>query len=146
MMNISSGNLTNFTVASKAGQVYEGLISTINMIVIIFGTLGNLFTLLILLHKNVYKHSCMRYLAALCVLDTMCLYTWNFSLVYRTFRGRKIEHEGPLICRMFSFYSYFTLQTSSWIMCAIGNCFFLLTYRNQGYTSVNKKAWIVSQR
>lgn len=101
-------------------KLIEQTLSTINMILIIFGTVGNTLTLLILLRKNVYKHSCMRYLAALCFVDICCLYTWNFSMVYSMFTRRKIEHEGPFYCRIFSFYTYFTLQTSSWIICAIG--------------------------
>ncbi len=130
--NISIENYTYYSTATKASQIYEELIkrtfSTANMAVILFGTIGNLFTLLILLRKNVYKHSCMRYLAALCIVDTLCLYTWNFSMVYSMFRKRKIEHEGPLLCRLFSFYSYFTLQASSWIICAIGIYCFLYNF------------------
>lgn len=103
-------------------RVVEKTLSTINMIVIVFGTLGNTLTLLLLMRKNVHKHSCMRYLAVLCFLDTCCLYTWNFSMIYSKFRRRKIEHEGPLLCRFFAFYSYSILQTSSWVICAIGWC------------------------
>lgn len=102
-------------------KTFEWTLSIINLCLIIFGTIGNLLTFLILLRKNVYKHSCMRYLAALCLIDTFCLYTWNFSTVYSIiFRERKIEHEGVIYCRLFSFYNYFMLQSSSWIMCAIG--------------------------
>ena len=104
-------------------KLIEHTLSTINMIVIVFGTIGNTLTLSILFRKNVYKHSCMRYLAALCLLDIFCLYTWNFSIVHSMFKRRKIEHEGALLCRIFSFYSYFILQASSWVICAIGNFF-----------------------
>jgi hypothetical protein len=92
-----------------------------NLLFIIFGTIGNMLTFLVLLRKSIFKHSCMRYLATLCILDTLCLYTWNFSSVYQElFTGRKIEFEGAIICRLFSFFSYFILQASSWIMCLIG--------------------------
>lgn len=109
-----------FQSSTQELKLIERTLATISMIVIVFGTIGNTITLLILFRKNVYKHSCMRYLAALSLLDIFCLYTWNFSIVYSMFRRRKIEHEGPLLCRFFSFYSYFILQASSWVICAIG--------------------------
>lgn len=99
----------------------QTVLATLNFLFIIFGTLGNLCTFLLLMRPNIRKHSCMRYLATLCIFDMLCLYTWNLSLVYQVlFTGKKIEFEGPIQCRIFSFYSYFILQTSSWIICWIG--------------------------
>lgn len=126
-------NAENFTNSTKsilrerdAGKMVfeirliEKTLSIINLGFIVFGTVGNLLTFLILMRKNVFKHSCMRFLAVLCILDTLCLYTWNFSMVYSMFFRKKIEHEGAIFCRFFSFFSYFILQSSSWTMCAIG--------------------------
>ena len=97
------------------------VISSLNFLFIIFGILGNLITFAVLSRQKIRKYSCMRYLAILCICDICCLFTWNFSIVYKElFRGKKIEFEGPLICRIFSFYSYFILQSSSWIICWIG--------------------------
>jgi hypothetical protein len=101
-------------------ELITNILGFINFFFIIFGTFGNLISLCVLMRKEVRKHSCMRYLATLCLLDIFCLYTWNFSLVYSLFNKRKIEHEGSIICRFFSFFCYFILQSSSWIIVMIG--------------------------
>jgi hypothetical protein len=102
-------------------KLIKKVLASVNLLFIIFGTIGNFCTFLLLMRRNIRKHSCMRYLATLCIFDLFCLYTWNFSLVYRDlFTNIKIEFEGPTICRLFSFYSYFILQSSSWVICWIG--------------------------
>ena len=127
--NLSNSLSINFTFSVLADQLkndmiqlklIEKILFIINFLFIVLGTFGNLFTFAILMRKNVRKHSCMRYLAALSIIDLFCLYTWNFSLVYSVLKNKKIEHEGAMICRFFSFFCYFILQSSSWIICSIG--------------------------
>jgi hypothetical protein len=101
-------------------NLVERILPMMNFSFIIFGTLGNILTFFLLIQKNVRKHSSMRYLAALSLVDTLCLYTWNFSIVYQFFTNKKIEHVNEICCRLFSFFSYSILQSSSWIICAIG--------------------------
>ena len=101
-------------------RLVEQVLPVIMLSFIIFGTIGNILTFFLLIRQNVRKHSSMRYLAALCLVDTCCLYTWNFSGVYKFFMHKKIEHENEVACRLFSFFSYFILQASSWIIVAIG--------------------------
>ncbi len=127
--NLSTNLLVNLNISVFANQLkndmiqlklIEKILFIINFLFIVLGTFGNLFTFAILMRKNVRKHSCMRYLAALSIIDLFCLYTWNFSLVYSVLHNKKIEHEGAIICRFFSFFCYFILQSSSWIICSIG--------------------------
>ena len=101
-------------------KLIKKVLASVNLLFIIFGTFGNFCTFLLLMRRNIRKHSCMRYLATLCIFDLFCLYTWNFSLVYSVLKNKKIEHEGAMICRFFSFFCYFILQSSSWIICSIG--------------------------
>lgn len=82
-------------------KLIESILAMLNISFIIFGTCGNLVTFSILMRKNVRKHSYMRYLASLCIIDTFCLYTWNFSIVYSYFQNKKIEHISPIYCRLF---------------------------------------------
>ena len=101
-------------------KIIEQTLAHINLVFIIFGTIGNMIAFSLLIRKNVRKYSCMRYLATLTLIDILCLYTWNFSLVYSGFTSKKIEFEGQIICRLFSFFCYFILQSSSWLICCIG--------------------------
>jgi hypothetical protein len=100
------------------------IISIINFVFVVFGTLGNLFTLLILMRKNLRKvYSYTRYLSALCIIDILCLYNWNFTFIYQDIFSNthmRIEYYSSLSCRVFSYCAYSSLQLSSWIMCAIG--------------------------
>ena len=76
-------------------KLVQTVFAYFHLFLIIFGTVGNLCTFLILMRSNIRKHSCMRYLATLCLLDIFSLYTWNFSRVYKElFTKRKIEFEG----------------------------------------------------
>ena len=126
-----TNNIYQFLNKSNIIENRKNLVQVLNLFPIIFGTIGNLLTLSILTRKSVRKHSYLRYLSSLCVIDILCLYTWNFSLVYSYFTNKKIEHEGEIYCRFFSFFSYFILQSSSWVICSIGmDRIVSLVYRN----------------
>ena len=149
-LNASTTRLRVASIDPDISKIIEQSLNIINLAFIIFGTIGNIITFIILMRKNVRKHSCMSkchlfllllagliifvlmhlklflnckikdYLASLSLLDICCLYTWNFSSVYLMFNNKKIEHESALVCRLFSFFCYFVLQSSSWIICSIG--------------------------
>ena len=104
-----SNQTIEYELSNVELQLITNILGFINFFFIVFGTFGNLISYMILIRKDVHKNSCMRYLATLCLLDIFCLYTWNLSLVYSLFTGRKIEHEGNVTCRLFSFFSYFIL-------------------------------------
>ena len=99
-------------------------ISIINFIFVVFGTVGNLFTFCILMRKNLRKiYSYTRYLSALCIIDIVCLYNWNFTYIYQDIFSSdkmRLEFYSPLSCRLFSYNAYSSLQLSSWIICVIG--------------------------
>ena len=121
-------NSSTTTIKPKAGFNENELnsafliISIVNLVIVIFGTIGNLFTFLILMRKNLRtNYSYTRYLSALCIIDILCLYNWNFSIIYSdVFKLKRIEFYSPASCRIFSYFAYSSLQISSWIMCVIG--------------------------
>ena len=100
------------------------IISIINFVLIVFGTVGNLFTFLILMRKNLRPvYSYTRYLSALCLIDIVCLYNWNFTYIYQDILSsdkKRIESYSPMSCCIFSYIAYSSLQLSSWIICVIG--------------------------
>ena len=110
--------------ASDALTTAYLIISIINFAFVVFGTVGNLFTFFILMRKNLRTvYSYTRYLSALCIIDILCLYNWNFTFIYQDILSsdkKRIEYYTPLSCRIFSFIAYSSLQLSSWIMCVIG--------------------------
>lgn len=98
------------------------IISYFDLILIIIGTIGNSFTFIILIRKNLIKYSYCKYLSVLCLADIVCLYTWNLSNIYRDLFSKteiRFEHENEILCRIFAFTSYCSLQTSSWLLATI---------------------------
>jgi hypothetical protein len=122
------------------------IISIINLVFVVFGTIGNLFTFFVLIRKNLRTvYSYTRYLSALCIIDIICLYNWNFSLIYAdVFQKMKIEFYSPLSCRIFSYIAYSSLQLSSWIMCVIGidRIILLVSAKKSKTVNSNKFKWL----
>ena len=98
------------------------LISVIDCIIIILGTIGNLTSFYLLTRKILRPVSSMRYLAALTLVDTVCLYGWYLSSVYRQLSGehvRRIENVNKFTCKLISYMSFTCLQLSSAILCML---------------------------
>lgn len=84
---------------------------------IIFGTLGNLLSLAVLLRHKMRIHSTFTYLTLLSVCDTLVLY---FGLM-RDFLVHKYQAEvtGALLCKLHVFAFYFVLHMASWLLVAV---------------------------
>ena len=84
MMNLSnSSDYTNkqltrsFVIYLHANhETLLNFMSFIDCVIIILGTLGNLTSFYLLTRKRLRPVSSMRYLAALTLVDTLCLYGW----------------------------------------------------------------------
>lgn len=98
------------------------LISVIDSLIILMGTVGNLTSFYLLTRKRLRPVSSMRYLAALTVVDTVCLYGWYLSSVYRQLNGdnlRRLENLSPVLCKLVAYVSFSSLQLSSVLLCML---------------------------
>ncbi len=99
------------------------LISIIDCIIIIIGTIGNLCSCYILTRKRLRPVSSMRYLAALTLIDTICLYGWYLSSVYRQLNDEylklRLENLNSFSCKFIAYISFCSLQMSSIIILMI---------------------------
>ncbi len=88
-----------------------------SLIWIIFGTIGNLLTLLVLCKQRMRKHSTFTYLTILSLCDTLVLYFGLFRdyLVYKY----KIDVDGDFLCKFHVFFFYFVLHMASWLLVAV---------------------------
>ena len=88
-----------------------------SLIWILFGTIGNLLTLLVLCKQRMRKHSTFTYLTILSLCDTLVLYFGLFRdyLVYKY----KYDIDGDLICKFHVFFFYFVLHMASWLLVAV---------------------------
>lgn len=132
--NVSSGTTTSAnTITIPPIRQYEivhhnsdlfvlNLISVIDSFIIIIGTIGNLTSLYLLTRKRLRPVSSMRYLAALTLVDTICLYGWYLSSVYRQLNGdqlKRIENLSPILCKIIAYVSFSSLQLSSILLCML---------------------------
>lgn len=109
-------------VQITADQFVLNLISVIDSLVIIIGTLGNLTSFYLLTRKRLRPVSSMRYLAALTLVDTLCLYGWYLSSIYRQLNGdhlKRIENLNPILCKFIAYMSFSSLQLSSILLCML---------------------------
>lgn len=110
-------------VVNDRDQLILNTISFVDFVIIVLGTLGNLTSFYLLTRKRLRTVSSMRYLAALTLVDTACLYGWYLSSVYRQLNGdqhlKRIENLSPLLCKLISYMSFCSLQISSVLLCVL---------------------------
>lgn len=122
-LSSSAASKYRFEIVAKNTDLFVlNLISVIDSLVIIIGTIGNLTSLYLLTRKRLRPVSSMRYLAALTLVDTVCLYGWYLSSVYRQLNGdhlRRLENLSPVLCKLIAYMSFSSLQLSSILLCML---------------------------
>lgn len=96
-------SLTNHTI-SNIQIIINFFQEEISLIWIIFGTVGNLISIIILSMPKMRKHSTFTYLTVLAMCDTLVLY---FGLLRDFLVSKyKLDVNGDLFCKfhVFSFY------------------------------------------
>jgi hypothetical protein len=120
----SSTKLTNIDIKPYESTRDEILntISIIDSFILVIGTFGNLISFYLLTRKKLRPMSTMRYLAILCFIDTICLYGWYLSSIYRQLSGdgiKRIENINSFACKFFTYLSFTSLQLSSVMLCCL---------------------------
>ena len=126
-------------------KLFKRVVAYLHLSFILFGTIGNIIAFGILMRPRIRKYSGMRYLAAICLADITCLYTWNFRIVYRELTGKNVEDYGPLVCRFTALVNYASLQASSWLICCIGmdRILTIVTRKKNAFTRLLKNTTFV---
>lgn len=89
----------------------------ISLLWIIFGTIGNLLSLFVLLRHKMRMHSTFTYLTLLSVCDTFVLY---FGLLRDYLVNKyKIDISSDILCKFHVFSFYFVLHLASWLLVAV---------------------------
>lgn len=121
---ITEHNLAEFEIiAHENDNLILNTISIIDLIIILIGTAGNLTSFYLLTRKRLRPVSSMRYLAALTLVDTLCLYGWYLSSVYRQLNDqthlKRLENISAFTCKFISYISFSSLQLSSFLLCML---------------------------
>ncbi|UJR27698.1 hypothetical protein I4U23_008975 [Adineta vaga] len=85
------------------------------IVLIVFGTIGNLLSIIILLNKENRRTSTNIYLIFLCLMDTISLYQWNLANTLVSFinNQRQIWGNSVILCKLSQFFAFYTLHTSA---------------------------------
>ncbi|XP_052279193.1 thyrotropin-releasing hormone receptor-like isoform X2 [Dreissena polymorpha] len=87
--------------------------------IITLGTIGNIFSFIVMLQREMRQTSTFFYLAVLAVADTIVLFVSAFKTWIRTATGFEMLHVSDLSCKTFMFLTYFSLHLSAWLIVAV---------------------------
>lgn len=86
---------------------------------LLFGTTGNILSIIVLRRKNLKRSVCTIYFVALAVSDLLVLYTGLLrQWMFMTF-DIDIRHIGNTFCKIHTWILYFSLDFSAWIQVAV---------------------------
>jgi hypothetical protein len=112
-----AGADTDDPIRSMSKRIIHVLQDEIALLWIIFGTIGNILSLMVLLRKKMRIHSTFTYLTLLALCDTFVLY---FGLLRDYLVNNYDTHVyGDFLCKMHVFFFYFVLHMASWLLVAV---------------------------
>jgi len=88
------------------------------VLILVFGSLGNLLSFCVLLRANMRRYSTFCYLACLALVDLGVIITFSINFIALYHFNNDIQNE-PFACKLYAFCIYFLPQYSSWILVAV---------------------------
>ena len=85
-------------------------------VILVFGTIGNLLSGLVMMRKSLQRHTTSLYLSVLAVVDTAVLYTGLLRYWIRALRQVDIRNLSSAGCKIHIFLVYFLFQFEAWIL------------------------------
>ncbi|XP_045156698.1 probable G-protein coupled receptor 139 [Mercenaria mercenaria] len=96
-----------------------GLLMWLLPIIITVGTIGNIFSFIVMLQREMRQTSTFFYLAVLAIADTIVLFMSAFKTWFRLCSGFEMLHISDASCKLFTFLTYFSLHMSAWLIVAV---------------------------
>ena len=111
----------------RACEIITNILSAYAMVLIVFGTVGNLWASFICFRPPLQKVSSFRILSILFIFEIFSLYTWNLDIFLKFFVENKgvettiesiniIESLNLVTCKIFAFLQFYSLQCISWFL------------------------------
>lgn len=120
--NISTKGSVPFGPGLPSEPLYKlgvGLLLWMLPIIITIGTIGNIFSFIVMLQREMRQTSTFFYLAALAVADTVVLFMSALKTWIRLFSGFEMLHISSASCKTFMFFTYLSLHLSAWLIVAV---------------------------
>ncbi|CAF2327011.1 unnamed protein product [Rotaria sp. Silwood2] len=96
-----------------------GLVRIFYPCLMIFGTIGNILCLKILLRKRFRRQSTCQYLCILAVIDIIFIYMRSTRFLYRHIYNFDLRNRSLWICRTFIYFSSTLSHLASWILVVV---------------------------
>ncbi|CAL1547523.1 unnamed protein product, partial [Lymnaea stagnalis] len=100
-------------------RLHKLLLLYVPPFLLILGTLGNLFSFLILRHKSMNQQSIYIYLSTLAIFDSLVLYFGLIRLWVNEISGLDIRNESAWICKGLPTLGYTFSDVSVWLIVAV---------------------------
>ena len=118
---LANGTMENDTLLDffKLDETIKAVSSYLSILIVVFGTVGNGLTLLMMTSRQCRKSSFTVYITALAVVDIIVLWVWLFS--YWLFDTFEIDIEGSnsAMCKLSTLMTYWGQQVASWLVVAL---------------------------
>ena len=96
--------------------IRHGLVRIFYPCLMLFGTIGNILCLKILLRKRFRRQSTCQYLCILAVIDILFIYMRSSRYLYRSIYKDDLRNRSMWICRIFIYFSSALSHLASWIL------------------------------
>jgi len=116
-------------------NLYYEMNSIYPLIIIPFGTVGNLIVIFIYTRKKLFKTSTGFYFAFSAMIDTLVLYFGSIKYVYYGFRRENMLNISNFMCKFFRYSIYVLVAISAWTLVVIN------IDRLRISSHMNKKKW-----
>ena len=113
-------------------------ISYTSLTLVTVGTILNLMTFIILCRSKFRRtrtNSILHYMRTIAIFDILMLYGWNLDHYLVGVHGFALQTTSIGLCRILSFYNYFTSQSSAWlrIFVSLDRFLSLTDYQNRWF-------------
>ncbi|CAF1960484.1 unnamed protein product [Rotaria magnacalcarata] len=120
IVNVKNETLVRPEILRRSFVIHY--LSIYALLLTIFGTIGNVLTIVVLFRRHLRRFVTVRYLIAVSICDIISLYGWNLNNFYKfniSRVGGNIEDLSLVHCRLISFMTFVALQLSSWCLSAV---------------------------
>jgi hypothetical protein len=97
-------------------KIFKKIIAFYNIILIIFGTLGNILTCIICLRRRLKKVNTFKLFALNAIMATISLYEWNLRQIILYLFEIDLIYQSLLYCQLTAFLQYVSFESSAWFL------------------------------
>ncbi|XP_076105281.1 putative G-protein coupled receptor 139 [Mytilus galloprovincialis] len=124
-ITMSSRNMTKGPSLAEILETFDSyntamyLIKWVMPLIIFTGTVGNIFSFIVMLRREMRQTPTFFYLAMLAIADTLVLFVSAFKTWLRTVSGFELSHINAFSCKLTMFLVHFSIQFSAWLIVAV---------------------------